>query len=71
MILTTQVFDRRVCLRLRIKCYVYDHRFEPRIQSDVTARASRELLRRGLLQRWSGHLDLAEEADGPQDGLTR
>ena len=51
VILTTQVFDRRVCLRLRIKCYVYDHRFEPRIQSDITARASRELLRRGLLQR--------------------
>jgi small-conductance mechanosensitive channel len=55
VILLSQIFDRRVCLRLRIKCYVYDHRFEPRIQSDVTARASRELLRRGLLQQpWSG-----------------
>lgn len=61
VILTTQVFDRRVCLRLRIKCYVYDHRFEPRIQSDVTARASRELLRRGLLQRWMAQPDAGPE----------
>jgi small-conductance mechanosensitive channel len=52
VVLTTQVFDRRAYLRLRIKCYVYDHRFEPRIQSDITARASRELLRQGILQRW-------------------
>lgn len=53
VILTTQGFDRRPYLRLRIKCYVYDHRFEPRIQSDITARAGRELLRSGILQRWS------------------
>jgi hypothetical protein len=53
VILTTQGFDRRPYLRLRIKCYVYDHRFEPSIQSDITARASRELLQRGILQRWS------------------
>ncbi len=48
-------FDRRAYLRLRVKCYVYDHRFEPRLQSDVTARASRELLRRGILQQWAVH----------------
>lgn len=53
IILTTQGFDRQVYLRLRIKCYVYDHRFEPRIQSDITARASRELNRAGLLARWN------------------
>ena len=52
VILTTHGFDRRPYLRLRIKCYVYDHRFEPRIQSDITARASRELVRHGVLQRW-------------------
>ena len=52
VILTTHGFDRAPYLRLRIKCYVYDHRFEPRIQSDVTARASRELARRGILQQW-------------------
>ncbi|MEO8026702.1 MAG: mechanosensitive ion channel domain-containing protein, partial [Bryobacteraceae bacterium] len=52
VILTTQEFNRRPYLRLRIKCYVYDHRFEPRIQSDITARASRELSRHGILQQW-------------------
>jgi len=52
VILTTQGFERRAYLRLRIKCYVYDHRFEPQIQSDITARASRELARQGVLQRW-------------------
>jgi hypothetical protein len=52
VILTTHGFDKSAYLRLRIKCYVYDHRFEPRIQSDITARASRELARRGILQRW-------------------
>jgi small-conductance mechanosensitive channel len=58
VILTTHGFDRRPYLRLRIKCYVYDHRFEPRIQSDITARASRELLRCGILQRWSDQVSL-------------
>lgn len=52
VILVAQGFDRRAYLRLRVKCYVYDHRFEPRIQSDITERASRELLRHGVLQRW-------------------
>jgi hypothetical protein len=47
-----QGFDRRPYLRLRIKCYVYDHRFEPRIQSDITARASGEFLKRGIMQQW-------------------
>lgn len=51
-VLTTHGFDRRPYLRLRIKCYVYDHRFEPAIQSDITARASRELLHCRVLQRW-------------------
>ncbi|MCA9775143.1 MAG: mechanosensitive ion channel [Candidatus Eremiobacteraeota bacterium] len=38
-------------LRLRIKGYVYDHRFEPRFQSDITARAKCELKKRGMLPR--------------------
>lgn len=54
VILTTQCFDRQSYLRLRIKCYVYDHRFEPRIQSDITVRACRELMRRGIALRWNG-----------------
>jgi small-conductance mechanosensitive channel len=53
VILTTHGFDRTAYLRLRVKCYVYDHRFEPRIQSDITARAGLELARRGILQRWA------------------
>lgn len=54
VILAAQGFERRAYLRLRIKCYVYDHRFEPRLQSDITVRASRELNRVGALQRWEG-----------------
>ncbi|NWG13696.1 MAG: mechanosensitive ion channel [Acidobacteria bacterium] len=47
-----QGFDRIPYLRLRIKAYVYDHRFEPAMQSDITARASAEFLRLGILQAW-------------------
>ncbi len=46
-------FDRQPYLRLRIKAYVYDHRLEPRMQSDITARAKAEFLRRGMLAAWS------------------
>jgi MscS family membrane protein len=49
VVLTTHGFDKQAYLMLRIKCYVYDHRFEPRIQSDITARANRELVRCGML----------------------
>jgi MscS family membrane protein len=62
VILVGQGFDRRPYLRLRIKCYVYDHRFEPRIQSDITARASKELVRHGILQRWQEMESPAGEA---------
>lgn len=61
VILTTQQFERQPYLRLRIKCYVYDHRFEPRIQSDVTARACRELSRHGVLERWQATSGSGEE----------
>ncbi|MBM3810926.1 MAG: mechanosensitive ion channel [Acidimicrobiia bacterium] len=46
-------FDRRPYLRLRIKCYVHDHRFEPPMISDITARAAGELNRLGVLVRWT------------------
>lgn len=42
-------------MMVRIKAYVYDHRFEPRLQSDITLRAKAEFLRRGMLLRWSRH----------------
>lgn len=38
--------------RLKIKGYVYDHRYEPAMQSDVTRRIKREFLSRGLLDAW-------------------
>lgn len=38
-------------LRLRIKAYVYDHRYESRMQSDVTTTVKRELRRLGF---WAG-----------------
>lgn len=52
VVLIGDVFDQRPYLRLRIKAYVYDHRFEPRMQSDITERAKTEFLRLGLLDDW-------------------
>ncbi len=52
MALVADIFNQRPYLRLRIKAYVYDHRFEPRMQSDITARAKAEFLRLGLLEDW-------------------
>jgi len=54
VVLVSDVFDKRPYLRLRIKAYVYDHRFEPRMQSDITTRAKGEFLRLGLLDEWAG-----------------
>jgi len=53
VVLLIDGFDRRPYLKLRIKAYVYDHRFEPRMQSDITARAKTEFLRLGLLKPWA------------------
>ncbi len=39
-------------VRLRIKAYVYDHRLEGALQSDVTARAKRAFRAAGLLAAW-------------------
>jgi small-conductance mechanosensitive channel len=45
-------FSETPQLRLRIKAYVYDHRLEPTLQTDVTTRAKRALRASGLLARW-------------------
>jgi small-conductance mechanosensitive channel len=45
-------FEHAPHMMLRVKAYVYDHRFEPRLQSDITMRAKSEFLRRGLLAGW-------------------
>ncbi len=48
---------------VRVKAYVYDHRFERAFQSDITTRAKSEFLRRGMLLRWSRHDDAPSTAD--------
>jgi small-conductance mechanosensitive channel len=42
-------------MMVRVKAYVYDHRFEPRLQSDITLRAKSAFMERGMLNRWSRH----------------
>lgn len=49
-VLVADCYDQRPYLRLRIKSYVHDHRLEPRMQSDITARAKREFLKLGILR---------------------
>jgi small-conductance mechanosensitive channel len=49
VVLILDRFDRRPHTILRVKAYVYDHRSEPRMQSDITARVKSELLRMGLI----------------------
>ena len=44
-------------MMVRVKAYVYDHRYEPRLQSDITVRAKAAFLDRGMLNRWSRHDD--------------
>ena len=53
VILAAHGFDQRAHLRLRVKCYVYDHRYEPQLMSDITERAHREFTRLGILQSWT------------------
>ncbi|MEP6590635.1 MAG: mechanosensitive ion channel domain-containing protein [Gemmatimonadota bacterium] len=54
VVLVLDRFEHNPYLLLRVKAYVYDHRFEPRLQSDVTLRAKSEFLRQGLLAGWAG-----------------
>ncbi len=50
--LVSHEFNRRPYLQLRIKSYVYDHRYELQMMSDITRRAAKEFLRRGFLKGW-------------------
>ncbi len=45
-------FSETPQVRLRIKAYVYDHRLEGAMQSDITARAKRAFRAAGLLASW-------------------
>lgn len=52
-VLISDQFDQLPYCKLKIKAYVFDHRFEPKLMSDVTARAKRAFLARGLLHPWT------------------
>jgi len=58
--LVSHGFDRNPYLRLRIKAYVCDHRYEPRMISDITRRAAKEFIRLGILTSWK-----TERKDAP------
>ena len=58
VVLLQDHFQYAPYMTLRIKAYVYDHRFEPKFQSDITLRAKAELLKRGILGRWSTPQDV-------------
>ncbi len=51
VVLVLDRFDREPYVILRVKAYVHDHRFEPRMQSDITARVKTELLASGTIAR--------------------
>lgn len=53
VVLLQDRFEFAPFMTLRIKAYVYDHRFEPQLQSDITLRAKSELLKRGILDQWN------------------
>lgn len=62
-VLIADQFDQAPYTRLRIKAYVHDHRFEPRMQSDITIRAKREFIRRGLLDESSAAIESSPRSD--------
>jgi len=41
-------------LTLRLKGYVYDHRYQPAMVTDLTRRCKQEFIRLGLLEGWKG-----------------
>jgi MscS family membrane protein len=62
-VLIIDEFDRRPYVRVRIKAYVFDHRYQPQMQSDITSRAKAEFLKLGLLKAWN-----PPELVGPSQG---
>ncbi len=66
VVLVGDAFQNRPYLRVRVKAYVFDHRFEPQMMSDITERAKSEFLRRGLLQGWA-----RETVGGEEDAASR
>lgn len=70
VVLLQDHFQNGPFMVLRIKAYVYDHRFEPRIQSDIVLRAKTEFLKRGMILRWNRH-DHAPTSEILREELTK
>ncbi len=72
-----QVLDdfkgHRFVTRVVAKAYVYDHRLEPRLAADITARAKQGFMEAGLLsdEDMEGFRRLAEAASAPQAPAVR
>ncbi|MFN8007108.1 MAG: mechanosensitive ion channel [Terriglobia bacterium] len=52
LVLLIDNFNKTPYLALRIKAYVFDHRYEIEMQSDIVTRCKQEFLERGLLEGW-------------------
>ena len=61
-VLISDHFDRRPYMRVRIKAYVHDHRFENAMMSDITCRAKREFQLRGVIAGWAEEFSASASA---------
>ena len=52
-VLISDEFDQKPYIKVKIKAYVYDHRLESKMKSDITVRAKSEFLKQGLMDAWS------------------
>jgi small-conductance mechanosensitive channel len=52
VVLASHGFDQQPYVRIRVKAYVFDHRFEPRLQHDITCRAHEKLQQLGAFHVW-------------------
>jgi hypothetical protein len=52
LVLLVDHFQEAPYLTLRIKAYIYDHRYEQSMQSDIVSRCKQEFLRQGMLKTW-------------------
>lgn len=63
VVLLTEHFDQAPYVRLRIKAYVFDHRLERTLQSDITRRAKKVFLEAGVYEGWQ-HLLAKDKSNG-------
>jgi small-conductance mechanosensitive channel len=52
LVLLVDNFQKAPYLTLRIKAYIYDHRYEQSMQTDIVSRCKQEFLRQGMLKAW-------------------